>query len=735
MYYARSGGVTGEKQPLRTHLANVARLAGQFAAEAGLPRALGEQAGWLHDVGKYTDEFQRHLHQQDREFVEHAAHGALLAARANAIECAFAVYGHHGGLGARSGIRDLFTRAERTAGLEPADRVAERADMVWGRACEDGVPPNVLPLAGAQASPDIAMELRTRMLLSCLVDADRLDAEAWMSGWLPALRTEVEPLSAGARKKNVLAYIDTLKGLRTESDVTRARDEVLGAAIGASHERPGFFSLTVPTGGGKTLASLAFALSHAEQHRLRRIIFVLPFLSIIEQNAAVIRAAVGEREWGSAVLEHHSNIGTTSANDPEGGELREVRQRLLAENWDAPVVITTTVQFFESLFSNRPSDVRKIHNIAGSVIVFDEAQAFPPEVMRPLTVMLQQLTAEYSCTALLCTATQPALTQDIRGSDRPEPLLPNGAVREIAPDPARLFARLKRTSVRWPGSERTSWSELADEMAREGQALAVLNTKRDARSLYWELNRREQNPLHLSTRMCAAHRLETLATVRRRLNAGERCLVASTQLVEAGVDLDFPAVWRALGPLDSIAQAAGRCNREGQLAGFGKVTVFRPVEEGMPGGAYRRGADVTDGMLATRGAIDIHDPAVFTDFFVRLYNSTDLDGRRVAEARSTLDFPEVAQRFKLIDDATTGVLVPYGDGASWIQRLQSGEPLGRAQARQMQRFMVALYEPELRRAVDAGVVRAQGDAGIYVLTGDYSDTVGLLLPGDDPLMS
>jgi len=414
--------------------------------------------------------------------------------------------------------------------------------------------------------------------------------------------------------------------------------------------------------------------------------------------------------------------------------LREVRQRLLAENWDAPIVITTAVQFFESLFSNRPSDVRKIHNIARSAIIFDEAQAFPPEVMRPVTGMLRQLTAEYGCTALFCTATQPALTQDIRGSDRPEPLLPNGAVREIVPDPTQLFARLKRTSIQWPGTERTPWGELADAMVREGQSLAVLNTKRDARALYGQLSRRGEDALHLSTRMCAAHRLDTLATIRRRLDAGERCMVASTQLVEAGVDLDFPAVWRALGPLDSIAQAAGRCNREGRLAGSGKVTVFRPVEEVMPGGAYRRGAGVTEGMLATKGSIDIHDPAMFTDFFVRLYNATDLDGRRVEEARRVLDFPEVAQRFKLIDDATTGVLVPYGGGAKWIQRLQTGEPLGRSEIRQMQRFMVALYEPELRRAVDTGAVRPQGDAGIHVLAGDYSDTVGLILPGDDPLM-
>ena len=572
------------------------------------------------------------------------------------------------------------------------------------------------------------------MLLSCLADADRLDAEAWMSEWHPSLRTTVEELTPATRLDRTLEHIARLRSGRPSSDVGRARDEVLQAALVVAPESPGFFSLTVPTGGGKTLASLAFALAHAQSHGMRRVIFVVPFLTVIEQNAAVIRAAVGEQEYGSVVLEHHSNVVDGMGMPAEGQTAREVRQRLLAENWDSPIIMTTAVQFFESLFADHPTQVRKVHNIANSVVVFDEAQTFPPRLLRPLVGMLRQLVDEYRCTAVFCTATQPALTNDIRGSDGPEALLPLGSVREIAPDPAAFFGRLKRVQVDWPGDQPTPLSSVGASMAGVKQALAVMNTKKQARELFTHLLVHDSHAIHLSTRMCAAHRREVVAEIRRRLDAQEPCLVASTQLVEAGVDLDFPAVWRAFGPLDSIAQAAGRCNREGSLPEPGRVTVFRPEDDRMPGGVYRRATGVTEVMLAVGGgSIDIHTPASFTDYFVGLYNSSDLDGRRVVDARRALDFPTVAQRFKLIDDITTGVLVPYGQGAGWITRLLAGEQFGRAHFRHMQPFMVSLYEGELKKGLASGEVTIEGDAGIHVFRGDYNDTLGLILSGDDPL--
>lgn len=734
IYFGRSAGTSGEQQLLRDHLRNVAALTAKFAGDAGLPPDLGEWAGWLHDLGKYSDEFQRHLTLQDREFVEHAAHGAAIALQANAVECAFAVNAHHSGLQTPTSLRELMRRNDNTAGLSPPERVVTRAARLLERAHEDAVPAGNPPPSIPEPGSELRFELRTRMLLSCLADADRLDAEAWMSQWHPYLRTTAEELSPSTRLDRTLEHIAHLGAGRPSSDVSDAREEVLRAALAAAQESPGFFSLTVPTGGGKTLASLAFALAHAQAHRMRRVIFVVPFLTVIEQNAAVVRNAVGEQERGSAVLEHHSNVGIPTATLPEGQTAREVRQRLLAENWDAPLVMTTAVQFFESLFSDHPTQVRKIHNIANSVVIFDEAQTFPPGLLRPLVGMLRQLVDEYRCTAVFCTATQPALTNDVRGSDGPEALLDPGSVREIAPDPAALFARLKRVQVEWPGGQPTPLSSVAASMAAANQALAVVNTKRQARELYTHLLARDPRAIHLSTRMCAAHRREAVAEIRRRLGAREPCLVASTQLVEAGVDLDFPAVWRAFGPLDSVAQAAGRCNREGSLPGLGKVVVFRPEDDRMPAGVYRLAAGVTEVMLkAGGGAIDIHAPASFTSYFVGLYNSSDLDRRGVVEARRALDFPAVAQRFRLIDDITTGVLVPYGAGAEWIMRLLRGEEFGRAQLRQMQSFVVSLYRGELEQGLASGAVTVEGDAGVHVLRGSYSDALGLTLPGDDPL--
>jgi CRISPR-associated endonuclease/helicase Cas3 len=716
-------------------LRNVAALTGEFAEAAGLARRLGEEAGWLHDLGKYSDEFQRHLERQDGEFVEHAAHGAFLAVRAGAVECAFAVNAHHSGLGTRSSLRELTTRDERTAGLEPGQKVSDRAVVLLERAVADGL--SIAPTGGPGPArgAELQTELRTRMLLSCLADADRLDAEAWMSEWNPRLRTTVEPLNAGARLEHVLRHIRGLRRGDHPSEVDKARAEVLGDSLSAALEAAGFFSLTVPTGGGKTLASLAFALAHAREHGMQRVIFVVPFLTVIEQNAAVIRKAVGEAEHGGVVLEHHSNVALGELELGDGQSVRDVRQRLLAENWDCPVIITTAVQFFESLFSDHPTQVRKIHNVANSVVIFDEAQTFPPGMLRPMVGILRQLVDEYRCTAVFCTATQPALTNDIRGSDRPEPLIPVGLVREISSDPPGLFRRLKRVNVVWPEARAaTPLAEVADSMAVAGQGLAVVNTKRHARELFAQLQVRDRSSIHLSTRMCAAHRRDVVAEIRRRLSSGELCLVASTQLVEAGVDVDFPALWRAFGPLDSIAQAAGRCNREGRLASPGLVTVFRPEDDRMPAGVYRRASDVTELMLTTgNGAIDVHDPATFANYFVGLYNASDLDRNRIVDARRALDFPQVADRFRLIDDITTGVLVRYKDGASWMSRVLNGELLGRGQLRQMQPYMVSLYEAELKKGLASGVVTVEGDAGVHVFHGEYSPALGVVLSADDPL--
>jgi CRISPR-associated endonuclease/helicase Cas3 len=728
MYFARSSNDVGNRQLLSDHLRNVGRLSGQFAEEIGLPHEMGEWAGWLHDLGKYSDEFQRHLLNEDRLLVEHAAHGAAIAAAAGSIECAFAVDAHHKGLETGAKVRELLTREELTAGLPPGTTVRSRAVQFLELAAKEfglsGGPPRTMGRRGDEAT----LELRTRMLLSCLVDADRLDAEAWMGSWKPGLRAEVETLDASVRLERTLEHIEKIAATKSASPVGEARGQVLRDALAQAEAMPGFFSLTVPTGGGKTLASLAFSLKHAARHGHRRLIFVLPFLTIIEQNSGVIREAVGEgtANAGRVVLEHHSNVVFERDDNSQAAD--EVRQRLLAENWDAPIVVTTAVQILESLFAARPSAVRKIHNVARSVIVFDEAQTFPPGMLRPIVAMLRQLVDEYGCSVIFSTATQPALSQDIRGQGGLEPLLPRGTVREIASDPAALFDKLKRVDVAWPGPAATPMAEVAAEMAAARRALAIVNTKQQARELFEALRSREPGAVHLSTRMCAAHRRAVLEVIRQRLIAAEDCLVVSTQLVEAGVDIDFPAVWRALGPLEGIAQAAGRCNREGRLP-VGRVTVFRTEDGKLPGGAYRAATDITEQLLKSGEVPALDDPATFGNYFVSLYNVRNLDERDVAGSRRALDFPATAARFRIIDDATTGVLVPYGEGAVWVERVLAGEELGRGEIRRLQPFIVGLYRRELEAALASGEVVLREQSGLHVFRGHYDDALGLVLTG------
>lgn len=736
MFFARSENESGQRQLLADHLRNVGQLAGQFAEEAGLPREMGEWAGWLHDLGKYSQEFQTHLLKKDRDLVEHAAHGAAVAVSAGAVECAFAIAAHHGGLGTKLDMSQLTTRPELTSTLsEPKPRVSVRAQEFRRLAEEDagitGQPSRTLMRRGDETK----VELRTRLLLSCVADADRLDAERWMSQWKSDLRFEAEPLDPAGRLEHTLAHIGTIAGPKPESVVKAARASVLRHALARAADAPGFFSLTVPTGGGKTLASLAFGLEHARRHGHRRLIYVLPFLTIIEQNAAVIRAAVGETDAnaGRVVLEHHSNVVFERDDEQKPiGEMRqtidEVRQRLLAENWDAPVVVTTTVQFFESLFAAHPSAVRKIHNIPRSVIVLDEAQTFPPGMLRPIVAMLRQLVDEYGCTVLFTTATQPALSQPLRGKDRPEPLLEPGMLREIVTDPPALFRHLKRVDVAWPGPDPTPMAGVAASMAAARQALAIVNTKQQARDLWEALREHDEGAIHLSTRMCAAHRRTVFAEVCRRLAAGEACLVASTQLIEAGVDVDFPAVWRALGPLEGVAQAAGRCNREGTLA-TGHVTVFRTEDGRLPGGAYASATKVTAGMLKSGTEPDIDDPGTFEDYFRRLYNVENLDKAQIAETRKTYDFPQTADRFRIIDEATVGVLVPYGEGAAWIARILASDELSRGQLRRLQPYTVALYPHELQQGRHSGEIRLHPKTGMHIFGGEYDDSLGLLLRG------
>ena len=422
-------------------------------------------------------------------------------------------------------------------------------------------------------------ELFLRFLFSALVDADYLDTEAHFDPGRSRLR--YRPVDLEALAESFWKEQDKLSG-HDQSPVNLARHEIYQFCLAAAECPPGIFRLTVPTGGGKTLSGMAFALRHALKYQKHRIIVAIPYTSIIDQTAQVYRRIFGDEN----ILEHHSAV---TPREDEDHFVQQQWTRLAAENWDAPIVVTTTVQLFESLFANRPAACRKLHNLAQSIIILDEVQTLPTGLLAPILEVVQQLVDHYGVTVVLSTATQPSLV------DSGSPYLKGlrGEIREIVPDPARYFQALKRVSYDCPG-EAWSWERVAQEMAAEPQCLAVVNTKKDALALLDALN--DPEALHLSTLLCMAHRRKVMEGIKVRLATGQPCRVVATQVVEAGVDLDFPVVLRAMGPLDRIVQAAGRCNREGRLS-QGRVIIFQPAEGQIPPGDYRAGHDIARAML------------------------------------------------------------------------------------------------------------------------------------------
>jgi CRISPR-associated endonuclease/helicase Cas3 len=688
MLYAHTPNQQGKWHTLEEHLARVAELAAEYAAAFG-GAELAYWAGAWHDVGKASEAFQRYLHlcarEPSRRFatVDHKGAGTLRALD-YADVLAFLIHGHHGGLPDQDALR---TRIKELRDVESTRGSLAREALQ--RAIDAGVvPPRAR--AGEAAFPDfitdeVTLESFLRFLFSALVDADCLDTEAHGDPDLAGRRGSFADL--GALLDRVTAAQQRLMEGATGA-VNAVRREVYEACLAAAAQPPGFFRLTVPTGGGKTRSALAFALQHAVSRNLRRVITVCPYLTITDQTADVYRSILGGE---GVVLEHHSDA--TRNDDPEGEPTPEaIWRRLAAENWDAPVIVTTAVQFFESLFANRTTACRKLHRIARSVVILDEVQTLPPKLLAPILDMLRQLVQHFGVSVLLCTATQPALADapGFRG-------LPN--VREIMPDPPRLFRVLRRVRYTWP-AEPWPWERVAGEMREASHVLAVVNTKTDALRLLDALN--DPEALHLSTLLCGAHRRDVLALIRARLRSGEPCRVVSTQVVEAGVDLDFPMVLRALGPLDRIVQAAGRCNREGLLA-EGRVVVFEPAEGGMPAGAYRTASDVTKQQVRA-GAVDPDDPETFQRYFAELFRSIDLDARQIQDLRKRLAFEQVASTFRLIDDDTVSVFVRYR-GIEGMRGAAPGSPIDHAAI--TDRLVNAARRMEAGPGVRAWVARAQ----------------------------
>lgn len=758
-YFAHSANTTGKWHRLNAHLESVAGLARGFADRAPWADE-AHLAGLLHDLGKYADRFQARLHGKDAG-LDHWSQGAWLALLKHQAKAAtLAIQGHHVGLrqGNASALRGL-----NPANLQPRTRDGlvlsdPDAGALERRAMGDGLQfqsPEVTALArGNDSSRPVAAMLDVRLLFSCLVDADFLDTEAHFNGGADGKRYRETglPLDAGQALAALDRYMaDKVRGGRELiANVKQARDSLWDSVGVAAERAPGTFTLTAATGSGKTLAMLRFALLHATRHRLRRIVLAVPFLTVIEQTARIYREVFADFPE-NFVLEHHSLAGLGEEYGQSDAEAAQERQRrLLAENWDAPIIITTNVQLLESLFSNRPSSCRKLHRLMGSAILFDEAQSLPQHLAVPTLAALSHLSATYRTSVVFATATQPAfesLDAEVRKQAstgwRPE---------EAVPAHAKLFAALQRVRVRWttPG-EKLDWHEIAGRVREEPQVLVVCNLKRHALTLLDEL-KGEDGVFHLSTNLCAEHRRAVLQTVRERLQASQSCRLISTQCVEAGVDVDFPTVYRAFAPLEAIAQAAGRCNREGRLnqAGrLGDVVVFEPDEEGdwrrsYPTRAYFQAAQVTRGLLAQSDGLDIGDPETFRRYYRALYDASNPASQspELMEAFLAMDFVEVAKRYRLIEQGTIQVLMPWAARRQEFDQLRSeaeadGISVGwmrRAQGLAVSVYRTAAGTPEW--AIPARLRWNKAGGGVsdewFILEGDYYDETIGLNPPDGP---
>ncbi len=682
----------GRRHGLCAHLRETAGRATAFA-ESFSSADWAWNAGLLHDLGKADVLFQAYIRRENgmddpeyegigRNRVNHSSAGAAFAEgqfnQANmpvGRALSYIAAGHH------AGLPDWYSADTGNAALQNR--------LIEGRANLERILPAAKKLSyklRAITKPPLFVKpanfhLWVRMLYSCLVDADFLDTEAFMNAEQGQARAGFKPLIELKDAFDNYMLNKTEKAPQTSLNIIR--QEILAACRSAAYQAPGLFSLAVPTGGGKTLSSMAFALDHAIRYGKQRIIYAIPYTSIIEQTAEIFSDIFGAEN----IVEHHSNL------DPE----RETQRSCLAsENWDAPIIVTTNVQFFESLFAYRSSRCRKLHNIVNSIVILDEAQILRPELLMPCTDTLNVLTRHYGVTIVLSTATQPALP----GIDAP---------REIMANPAELYKKLKRTEILSPKSfeKPDEWEILALELRRHQQVLCVVNSRHDCYDLFRLM---PEGTIHLSALMCGKHRTEVIKEIKQRLSNGDSIRVISTQLIEAGVDIDFPVVYRALAGLDSIAQAAGRCNREGKLNAegqLGQVHIFVPPKPA-PRGLLHKGESTTKELLLLP-EFDMQKPESYTRYFSCFYAKVNDTGTRFMEWLTPDDshtlavhFRTAAQNFRFIDDqAQQSVIVRYKDSEKLINTLKQIGP-NRALMRKLQRYIVTLPARMATRMLEDG---------------------------------
>lgn len=733
-YYAHSNGSDKEDwQLLIDHLHNTAQLASGFGANEDMSK-LAYIAGRMHDLGKYSAEFQARL-EGSTQRVDHSTAGALeLRKMSQNPECqafaellAYCIAGHHTGLPDYGNVSDMPGESTLMGRMKttPKDYQACQADLSQ----ESFVWPdlrNFKPIYNKKGFP-FSLSFLTRMVYSALVDADFLDTETVMRGYVP--RGGYDSIPVLCERFNV--FLKQFSQPKREID--RVRTETLQACIDKAVCEPGFFTLTVPTGGGKTYASLAFALNHAMLHNLQRVIYVMPFTTIIEQNAGKFKECLGAEN----VLEHHSNFDWEKFTKHQEEKPDDVthqavdKLKLASENWDIPIVVTTNVQFFESLFANRSSRARKVHNMAKSVLVFDEAQMIPLDYMSPCMYALRELVVNYGSSVVFCTATQPELQTFMPEEKNSQWRAP---FTELAPEPQKLFDFYHRVDVCMLG--KMSDVDLLQRLNEHAQVLCIVNTRRHAKELFTGLE--GDGNFHLSTLMCPSHREQVVEEIRQRLSSGRACRVVSTSVLEAGVDLDFPVGYRALAGLDSINQAAGRVNRE-MKQGVQSLYVFEPDSPVIK----KEPRYITQNVAVVRSVARDHvDRMISIDairaYFSQLYNLKDnqaFDYKKILESlsisESHFSFAEASKNFRLIEDNSVAVIIPYNQEVEGlIEELKYSLYPSRL-LRKLQRYSVSIYENEFNSLnVEGKIMMVAEKYAVLCTLSDYDPQTGVHVSAD-----
>ena len=762
----------GEEQSLYDHVEGVALQIRRNLTEAGLKQLipLGELLGRLHDAGKAQPAFQRYIRGESAAKAPHSAAGALLATsllykfsvelglkklpRTSQL-LAYAISGHHRGL---YNYAELQNKLEEVDCKDRCKKTAEALTKLtaeiqsWAKEHAEATETSLKELAKQVGATEQAQAL-VRLLFSCLVDADFLDTEAFMDEERKGRRHEA---TCGYAPLESLRDRLTkhMEGFSTEGKINEARRAFLNQCREHGRTCPkGYYSLFLPTGGGKTLSSMAWALETALNHKAQRIIYVIPYTSIITQTAGIFREIFGEEN----VLEHHSDISFSGGEASQEAERYE-RTRLLAENWDAPIIVTTNVQFFESLFSHKVSRSRKVHSIANSVVVFDEVQMFPTEFLHPMLRLLEDLRWIYGTQLLFCSATLPPFDKDHTSSFKKVNDFHqlSDAIQPIVPEDPELFKVFDRVIYHLEEKEYTT-KELAKELSQHDSALCIVNSRRDASQLYHALlegGKETQDVIHLSRNMCSAHLKERIAEVRQRLKAKIPTIVISTQLIEAGVDIDLPIVYRAMSGLDSIVQAGGRCNREGKRPAPGEVYVFSLSDGGKAFGAIVQGQNATRFLLDndkehTRPRIPLE---LIKAYYDRYYASIEsFDTKDITESlydedeakRWRFDFQQASEDFQLIDNVDRDLFVPYGRGKELLEGLEKHTLyLNHRTLRELQQYHVSIskwrYEEleEARLLSEVVVERETGKSILVLAPQGYDEALGVCTTNpllDEPL--